>query len=66
MLDIDCISPLRRFYYSDLFIVRFIEHLKTSAYAVYNILEESLVGLIIIAERLLLKEWTNSFLELEL
>lgn len=46
MLDIDRISSSRRFYYGDLFIVRFTEHPKTSAYAVHDIPEESLVGLV--------------------
>jgi hypothetical protein len=66
MLDIDRISPSRRFYYGDLFIVKFTEHSKTSAYAVHDIPEASLVGLTTILEGLLSKEWADGFLESEL
>lgn len=62
MLDIDHISPSRRFYYSDLFIVKFAEQLKTSAYVVYDIPEAPLVGLMTILEGLLSKEWNDGFL----
>jgi hypothetical protein len=66
VLGIDRIDLSRRFYYGDVFIVKFTENPDTFAYAVNCIPRASLLELVAVLKELFQEEWESSFIESEL